>query len=360
MGAELLHALPAPQAPQPALLVCPGAEAYGALRAAADPARRAALDGVPKLLLGAEAGAQPPPGTRAVVRVPLGPATLYEAIAACLGVAAPERPLLDEGGTQAAGAGRHRRGARVLVAEDNEVNRAVAGALLDGLGLRVAFAANGQDAVAAVTGEPTDMVLMDLQMPVMDGLEATRRLRAAGYRGPIVACTANVLPEALAAARAAGADRVLRKPIDRGELLDLLADALPAADPAAPPAGASPPMPARRPSVRSGALAELVEAIGPEAVREAAGLFRHSAQERVAGTLQALAAGDLAAASRHAHALKSPAAMLGAEALAEAMATIERAALSRDRAGAEAAAATLATLMDTSLGELDEALADAA
>jgi HPt (histidine-containing phosphotransfer) domain-containing protein len=112
--------------------------------------------------------------------------------------------------------------------------------------------------------------------------------------------------------------------------------------------------------IRGATLGELIEAIGPEAVAEAATLFRASAVERVTGTLEALAAGDLGAASRHAHALKSPAAMLGAEDLAQAMATIERAALSRDRAGAAAVATTLHALMEASLAELDATLADAA
>ena len=117
-------------------------------------------------------------------------------------------------------------------------------------------------------------------------------------------------------------------------------------------------LPPRR-LIRGATLGELIEAIGPEAVTEAATLFRASAAERVAGTLDALATGDLAAASRHAHALKSPAAMLGADDLAQAMATIERAALSRDRIGAQAVATTLRALMEASLAELDATLAEA-
>jgi CheY-like chemotaxis protein/HPt (histidine-containing phosphotransfer) domain-containing protein len=271
--------------------------------------------------------------------------------------ATPQQPLLNEADEPLNGAGlRHCRGALVLVAKDNDVNQAVARALLEGLGLRVLTAADGQQAIDAAARQAPDLVLMDLQMPVLDGVETTRRLRTAGYKGPVVACTANVLPEALAAVRAAGANRVLSKPIDRADLLDMLAEALPMPTPPAPRPMAIP----ECPPLRTSALFDLIDAIGAEAVAQAANLFRDSARERVTGTLVALAAGDMTMASRHAHALKSPAAMLGAQALSETMATIEQAAMSRDRTGAEAAAGHLTRLLAESLAALDQALAEAA
>lgn len=109
--------------------------------------------------------------------------------------------------------------------------------------------------------------------------------------------------------------------------------------------------------VRTDVLTELADAIGPEAVVEAATLFRRSSALQANATLTALAAGDLAAVGRHAHALKSPAAMLGADALSQTMARIERAAMDRDRMTATTAAAGLEALLEQSLASLDRALA---
>ena len=118
---------------------------------------------------------------------------------------------------------------RVLLVEDNAVNRKVARANLRGFGLEVLEAENGSLAVDAVSSGRFDLVLMDMHMPVMDGLEATRRIRAAeaatagARRLPIVAMTANVLREAVDACGAAGMDDFLPKPFARRQLVEVLA-----------------------------------------------------------------------------------------------------------------------------------------
>jgi len=117
---------------------------------------------------------------------------------------------------------RQNRPARVLLAEDLKMNQILATAILKRAGHAVDVAENGEVAVEAVQSNDYDLVLMDVQMPVMDGFEATRRIRAlAGTVAniPIVALTASVLEQDVEACRAAGMDDFVAKPIDRDALL---------------------------------------------------------------------------------------------------------------------------------------------
>ncbi len=116
-------------------------------------------------------------------------------------------------------------GAKVLLVEDNELNQQVATALLEGADLVVEVAANGQEALAALGASDYDVVLMDVQMPVMDGFEATRRLRADPRlaRLPVIAMTAHAMQGAQAACLAAGMNDYVAKPIDPEALFSALA-----------------------------------------------------------------------------------------------------------------------------------------
>ena len=109
-------------------------------------------------------------------------------------------------------------GRRLLLVEDNVINQEVAKHFLAKTGARVLTAENGAEAVAMVRAEAPDLILMDLQMPVMDGFEATRTLRAEGYIGPIVALTAAVMDADRQRAQEAGITGYLNKPIDSKEL----------------------------------------------------------------------------------------------------------------------------------------------
>ena len=118
------------------------------------------------------------------------------------------------------------RGMRVLVAEDNPVNRLIVGAMLTRLGAEVIEAANGNEAIAQASREPENVhaILMDLHMPEIDGLEATRQLRAqpATAHLPIIALTAAVLDAERAQAHAAGMNGFVSKPAGEGDLLRAL------------------------------------------------------------------------------------------------------------------------------------------
>jgi signal transduction histidine kinase/ActR/RegA family two-component response regulator len=119
---------------------------------------------------------------------------------------------------------------RLLLVEDNAINQKLAMTLLGRMGLAVDLAQNGQEAVAAVQASTYDLVLMDMQMPVMDGLEATRTIRTLGpaYTGlPIVALTANAMQADKDACSAAGMNGFLAKPFNRASLQACLAQWLP-------------------------------------------------------------------------------------------------------------------------------------
>jgi signal transduction histidine kinase len=118
-------------------------------------------------------------------------------------------------------------GARVLLVEDGRDNQRLVGHILGRAGCAVAIAENGAECLGMMAADAAfDLVLMDMQMPVMGGLEATTRLRERGCRVPIVMLTANALAEIEVECRRAGADAYLTKPVGRQRLLEALAEQL--------------------------------------------------------------------------------------------------------------------------------------
>ena len=119
-------------------------------------------------------------------------------------------------------------GQRILLAEDNEVNREVAQELLQSVGLVVEVAGNGAQAVQLALTEGYDLILMDMQMPIMDGLDASRSIRARiGHAVPIIAMTANAFSEDRAMCLAAGMNDHVAKPVDPGILFETILGWLP-------------------------------------------------------------------------------------------------------------------------------------
>ncbi|TVP53367.1 MAG: PAS domain S-box protein [Halomonadaceae bacterium] len=114
------------------------------------------------------------------------------------------------------------KGRNILLVEDNDTNRAVASLILESTGARIRTALNGAEALEKVRSERPDLILMDLQMPVLDGFMATRTLRSEGYTGPIIALSAAVMEADRQNAKAAGMDDHLSKPIETERLYAMM------------------------------------------------------------------------------------------------------------------------------------------
>jgi two-component system, sensor histidine kinase and response regulator len=172
-------------------------------------------------------------GVDTVLVKPVSAALLFDATMAVLGGAAPseEQSAGDSAQAEDATAPTARlRGKRVLLVEDNAVNQLVACALLENVGLTVDVAADGSIGLDMVQRKPYDLVFMDMQMPVMDGLDATREIRKiARFRHlPIVAMTANAMEHDRQRCLAAGMNDRVTKPIDPAGLSDILLRWIPA------------------------------------------------------------------------------------------------------------------------------------
>jgi signal transduction histidine kinase/CheY-like chemotaxis protein len=226
---------------------------------------------------------------------------------------------------------------RVLLAEDNLVNQKLAVRLLERQGHHVTVAGTGREALAALGRETFDVVLMDVQMPEMDGLEATAAIRrqeaGTDRHQPIVAMTAHAMKGDRENCLAAGMDAYISKPIQPQELYATIARVVPDA--------AAPDMQEQL------NLGQALDRVGGdrELLREIAGVFLDSYPGQLAELRDAVARRDSRAVQRAAHGLKGAVGNFGARAAAAAAERLELMGRAQDLAGAEAA-----------LGELSEAL----
>ena len=114
-------------------------------------------------------------------------------------------------------------GQRLLLVEDNDINVEVILAMLSTTSLQITRAANGREAVQQMVDNTFDIVLMDIQMPEMDGYEATRHIRQEmGISTPVIALTANAMSQDIEACRAAGMNDHISKPVQKDTLLDTI------------------------------------------------------------------------------------------------------------------------------------------
>jgi PAS domain S-box-containing protein len=244
---------------------------------------------------------------------------------------------------------RARSALRILLAEDNAMNQKVALRLLEQLGYRADVANNGLEAIEALGRQPYDVVLMDVQMPELDGLDATRQICERWpeeTRPHIIAMTANALPEDREACFAAGMNDYVAKPIRAEELVAALKRAKPLAngDGASAALGFV--------SLDDGALANLRDLGGDAFLGEVIDAFLADAPALIATLHSSLEEQNAEELRRAAHTLKSNGATLGAAEFAELCRTLEQ----RAKDGELDGASELVDQIEQQYRPLEEAL----
>jgi PAS domain S-box-containing protein len=290
----------------------------------------------------------------AVVAKPIKQSRLYDALASVdsvLTVAPSADAAPPTGGLD---------GLRILIAEDNPVNKQVLMRQAMRLGLVATAVGNGQEALDALVDGEYDAILMDCQMPVMDGYEATRAIREregeGGARMPIVAVTANAMREDFDRCREAGMDDFVAKPVTLEALTNAIERAVsanrpPAVAPAVAANAAGTAQPGAPPlkgtpiddfGIDRAALATLQEDVGgAAALGRIVRLFLEQLDPQAAQIAQAAAGGEHETLARTAHRMKSSSATLGATTLAKVLEELEAAAGAGDAAECDRLAASL-------------------
>ena len=247
---------------------------------------------------------------------PLRASQLYNALVRIVAEADGE----PEATAEAERPGRSASSLRILLAEDNAVNQKVALRLLERLGYGADVASNGLEAIEALERSRYDVVLMDVQMPELDGLDASRRIcdRWPDTRPRIIAMTANALPEDREACFAAGMDDYVAKPIRPDALAEALRRVRQVGRDAMPPAEDA------GGRLDGAALESLRELGGDEFLAEVIDTFLADIETLLATLRRALDEGDAAEVRRVAHTLKSNGATLGATEFAELCRALEK------------------------------------
>ena len=260
-------------------------------------------------------------------------------------------------------------GAAVLLVEDNLFNQQVARDLLEEVGAAVTLANNGQEAIDWLLKAHFDCVLMDVQMPVMDGLEATRQIRAnpALSSTRVIGLTANAGPEDQAGCFEAGMNDFVSKPIDPDRLLAVLAASLtpqprqnlPARAPSAavdlplPPAALSAAAAGTAPDIDLAVLAKSINN-NPEKIRKYALMFVSSMHDTLAEIGATLVQADMVGVAALGHRAKSSARTVGAMGFADLCQSLEQCRRAEDYDKARGIFAQMQPLLARISGQIDE------
>ncbi len=251
---------------------------------------------------------------------PVGPSALLDSILCALGKEVVTRGRKQQRQEASHEAEQRVRGAYVLLVEDNEVNQELALEILQGAGIRVDVANNGAEAVGQVSRNAYDGVLMDCQMPVMDGFEATRQIRADGRFNdlPILAMTANAMSGDRELCLEAGMNDHIGKPIDVNQLFTSLARWITPKDPQATaldaPEGSRPGREGELPSIAGLDLNLAMRRMGGNGklMRKLIGRFAETQADAMTRIQTAMDRKDLETATREAHTTKGLAGNIGA------------------------------------------------
>lgn len=247
---------------------------------------------------------------------------------------------------------------RLLIVDDNATNRLVAAKMLQEFDILVAMAADGAEAVATAMETDFDVILMDMQMPEMDGLAASRAIRARGRTLPIIAFTANAFEDDKAACRAAGMNGFVAKPVRKPALVTAVTQAIAHGNAVAArqesPARSAPLPPPRHEAGEGGSVVdrrefdELADMLGEAGMREAMASFMEETSTRLAALRAYRLDDERDKIKREAHTLKGSASTFGFRRLSELARWLEQHAAEVD-----------ATTLDEVAGRMEKAFADA-
>jgi two-component system sensor histidine kinase/response regulator len=287
---------------------------------------------------------------------PVNASMLFDAIMQAIGEAGPETSRIglrhEQEATEAL---KHIRGACVLLVEDNEINQQVAREIIEGAGLTVDLATNGQEAVNAVKDSNYDAVLMDVQMPVMDGYTATREIRKVDrFKDlPIIAMTAHAMAGDKEKSLQAGMNDHVTKPIDPDELFSALVRWISPGEREATDVEAqdisrkeTEPFPDELPGI---SIASGLKRVGgnKKLYRKLLSQYRASQEDAVEKIRAALQEGDVETATLLAHTVKGVSGNLGAEALYQVSGALEKAIKEGDEDSLDDRIATFASHLQT-------------
>jgi PAS domain S-box-containing protein len=311
--------------------------------------------GAPKVMLLTSAGSPALRGRRAKLFAaalvkPVKQSDLLDAIVTVFTAPAPSRRARAKAPRRAAR--EVKTGLRVLVAEDNPTNQKLVSALLDQNGYKVTVVGNGRLAVERVAQEPFDIVLMDVQMPAMSGLEATEAIRkqeeGTGRHLPIVALTARAMAGDREQCLAAGMDAYVSKPVKAAELFSAI-DAVVSASPSASPAESSPGV-----STPSVDLSVLLAGFGgrSDLVTEVIDVFLADTPVMLTRLRNAAERADTSELAAAAHAIKGSAGLFSQGEAYELARALELRARSGDGSDAIAASTTIEASVSRLVAEL--------